>query len=40
MASADVTFEMVMDVTRSWDYLKELAGYNYQERIGQAIYIK
>jgi hypothetical protein len=40
MANTDVTFDMVMDVTRSWDALKMMAGYDYQEYIGKAIYLK
>jgi hypothetical protein len=39
MEGTDIDYGMVMDVTLSWDRLKQ-SGPNYQETVGEIIFVK
>jgi hypothetical protein len=37
---SDVSFDMVMDVTRSWDKFNRHCGCNFKEMVGISLYLK
>jgi hypothetical protein len=40
MVKVDIDYGMVMDVTRTWDRLKESTGPEFKDVVGEVVFLK